>query len=60
VTAVSGLIAFWADVLAQPQAKVYHIGYPNLRAGPAELMRHFSGDCAIWAMSSAASTRLSD
>src|SRR5262249_46020245 len=41
LTAVAGLIACRADVLAQPQAKVYHIGYPNLRAGPAEFDEAF-------------------
>jgi len=41
LTAVAGLVALRADVLAQPQTKVYHVGYPNLRAGPAELEEAF-------------------
>ena len=41
MTAVAGLIVARANVLAQVQGKVYRIGYPNLRAGPAALEEAF-------------------
>ena len=41
MTAVAGLIVARANVLAQVQGKVYRIGYPNLRAGPAALEQAF-------------------